>query len=89
MRYDIEFFQALYGEKSSRPYLKALSRLQDQLGLQNDLVVADALLQQLQQQVRLAPSIAYARGFLAGRVKDGHERMHRLRKKWKAQALPQ
>jgi len=90
MRYDIEFFQALYGEKSSRPYLKALSRLQDQLGLQNDLVVADALLQQLQQkQARLAPSIAYARGFLAGQVKDGHERMHRLWKKWKAQELPQ
>ncbi|MCI1004196.1 CYTH and CHAD domain-containing protein [Herbaspirillum sp. C7C8] len=89
MRYDIEFFQALYGEKSSRPYLKALSRLQEQLGLQNDLVVADALLQQLQQkQARLAPSIAYARGYLAGQVKDGHARMHRRWKKWQARELP-
>lgn len=90
MRYDIEFFQALYGEKSSRPYLKVLSRLQDQLGQQNDLVVADALLQQLQlKQVRIAPSIAYARGYLAGQVRDGHERTRRLWKKWKAQELPQ
>jgi inorganic triphosphatase YgiF len=90
MRYDIEFFLALYGEKSSRPYLKALSRLQDQLGLQNDLVVADALLQQLQHKhARLAPSIGYARGYLAGQMRDGHERTRRLWKKWKAQELPQ
>ena len=89
MRYDIEFFLALYGEKKSRPYLKALARLQDQLGLQNDLVVADALLQQLQRrQARLAPSVAWVRGFLSGQAGDGHARTRRLWKKWQAQELP-
>lgn len=89
MRYDIEFFQALYGEKSSRAYLKALARLQDHLGSLNDLAVADGLLQQLQQgRPRLAPSIAYARGFLAGQMRVGQENTRRLWKKWKAQELP-
>ncbi len=89
MRYDVEFFQALYDEKSSRAYLKALARLQDQLGLQNDLVVADALLLQLQQdQAQQAASIAWVRGFLAGQARDGHARTRRLWKKWQAQALP-
>ncbi len=93
MRYDIEFFQALYGEKNSRPYLKALARLQDHLGILNDLAVADGLLQQLLEQqqgrARLAPSIAYARGFLAGQTREGQENTRRLWKKWKAQDLPQ
>ncbi|MDR6395930.1 CYTH and CHAD domain-containing protein [Herbaspirillum seropedicae] len=89
MRYDVEFFQALYGEKNSRAYLKALARLQDHLGQQNDLVVADALLQQLQQgQTRQAPSIAWVRGFLAGQTRDGHAHTRRLWKKWQSQELP-
>lgn len=89
MRYDTEFFQALYGEKSSRPYLKALSRLQDQLGAQNDISVADGLLEELQKKhPALAASIAYARGFLAAQADDGEEKTRRLWKKWKAQELP-
>lgn len=90
MRYDTEFFQALYGEKSSRPYLKALSRLQDQLGMQNDISVADGLLEELQKKhPALAASVAYARGFLAAQAGDGEEKTRRLWKKWKAQELPQ
>jgi inorganic triphosphatase YgiF len=90
MRYDTEFFQALYGEKSSRAYLKALSRLQDQLGRLNDISVADGLLEELQKKLPpLAASIAYARGFLAAQADDGEEKTRRLWKKWKAQELPQ
>ncbi|KAF1035771.1 MAG: Inorganic triphosphatase [Herbaspirillum frisingense] len=89
MRYDTEFFQALYGEKSSRPYIKALSRLQDQLGLLNDVSVADGLLEELQKKhPPLAASISYARGFLAAQATDGEEKTRRLWKKWKAQELP-
>jgi len=66
-----------------------VARLQDQLGQQNDLVVADALLQQLQRrQARLAPSVAWVRGFLSGQAGDGHARTRRLWKKWQAQDLP-
>ncbi|MBP0600779.1 CHAD domain-containing protein [Herbaspirillum sp. LeCh32-8] len=90
MRYDTEFFQALYGEKSSRPYLKALSRLQDQLGMLNDIAVAGELLEQLRgKHPTLAAGIAYASGFLAGQAGDGQAKAKRLWKKWKEQDLPQ
>jgi inorganic triphosphatase YgiF len=90
MRYDTEFFQALYGEKSSRPFIKALSRLQDQLGMLNDVSVADGLLEELQQKhPPLSASISYVRGFLAAQAGDGEEKTRRLWKKWKAQPLPQ
>ncbi|MBB5390289.1 MULTISPECIES: CYTH and CHAD domain-containing protein [unclassified Herbaspirillum] len=90
MRYDTEFFQALYREKNSKPYLKALSRLQDQLGLLNDISVANRLLDELQaRHPALAAGIGYARGFLAAQVSDGEEKVRRLWKKWKAQQLPQ
>ncbi|MFJ3046267.1 CHAD domain-containing protein [Herbaspirillum chlorophenolicum] len=90
MRYDTEFFQALYREKNSKPYLKALSRLQDQLGLLNDITVANNLLDELQaKHPALASGIGYARGFLAAQVGDGEEKIRRLWKKWKAQQLPQ
>jgi len=89
MRYDIEFFQALYGEKRSRPYLKALARLQDQMGWLNDIAVADGLLEELQKKhAALGGSIAYARGHLAAQAAQGEGKLRRQWKKWKARELP-
>lgn len=89
LRYDTEFFRSLFAEKRARPFLKALSRLQEQLGLANDIAVADALLEQLQRKDgSLAANVAYARGFLAAQANEGEERVHRLWKKWKALELP-
>lgn len=89
LRYDTEFFQALYREKQSKPFLKALSQLQEQLGLANDLAVADELLAGLQDQhPSLAAGIAYVRGYLAAGSASGQEKVRRLWKKWKAQQLP-
>jgi len=44
LRYAIEFFTPLLPAKRLKPYLQTLSRLQDELGLINDHVTAQALL---------------------------------------------
>ena len=44
LRYAVEFFTPLLPAKRLKPYLQALSRLQDELGLINDHVTAQALL---------------------------------------------
>ncbi|MEX2641860.1 MAG: CYTH and CHAD domain-containing protein [Acetobacterales bacterium] len=45
LRYATEFFRALYPRRKTRGYLDALERLQDALGVMNDIAVADGLLQ--------------------------------------------
>lgn len=47
LRYASEFFAGLYPKARTRPYLKALKGLQDELGHLNDVVVAEALLKGL------------------------------------------
>jgi inorganic triphosphatase YgiF len=44
LRYTLQFFSNLYRKVSTRPMLKALAGLQDSLGVLNDLVVAERLL---------------------------------------------
>jgi inorganic triphosphatase YgiF len=44
LRYATEFFEALYPEKQTRPYLAALKDLQDGLGHLNDVAVAQRLI---------------------------------------------
>lgn len=64
-RYALEFFHALYRDKGTRTYLKALAAAQEELGQHNDLVVADRLLQELAQQHPPADgAIQFARGYL-------------------------
>ncbi|MQA20292.1 CYTH and CHAD domain-containing protein [Rugamonas rivuli] len=64
-RYALEFFHSLYGGKALRTYLKTLSSTQEQLGSHNDLVVADRLLRELNQQHdAAAATIQFARGYL-------------------------
>src|SRR5471032_1036341 len=85
-RYALEFFQSLYRAKRVRPYLAALSDLQDELGRHNDLVVADRLLEELEQeQPAQAGAIAFVRGYLL--AQRGGDQPN-VRKVWKAfQAL--
>ncbi|GAC1406586.1 MAG: inorganic triphosphatase [Burkholderiaceae bacterium] len=80
VRYATEFFACLYPAETRRPYLKALSLLQDRLGHINDAAVADRLLKQLQEaQVEYASGVDYVRGYLAAQT--GHE-ARRIEKQW-------
>lgn len=69
-RYGVEFFAPLLRSGATQRYLDHLSTLQDELGRNNDLVVADRLLLQCQPQ-HAAPdgatphaALPYVRGYL-------------------------
>jgi triphosphatase len=80
-RYGAEFFGSLFAPKSVRPYVKALSSLQDELGYLNDAAVADRLLTEMSAaQPQLAASVGFAKGFLAARVKNEDKK---LLKQWR------
>ncbi len=81
-RYAAFFFASLYRPKRISRYLDALAGMQDELGLRNDLAVADRLLQQLaQEQPDGIAASAFARGFLLARLAKGDGK---LRKRWRA-----
>jgi len=67
-RYASEFFQSLYPRKRIKPFVAALTELQDALGWLNDAAVADGLLGKLQEtaaaDTRLAGAAGLARGYL-------------------------
>lgn len=91
-RYAAEFFASLFKAGKVRAYVKPLSRLQDVLGVLNDLQVADGLLHALAgQQPQVQSQAAFVRGYLAARA---HERLadaRGMRQAWrrfKAARLP-
>ncbi|MES2114014.1 MAG: CYTH and CHAD domain-containing protein [Pseudomonadota bacterium] len=69
-RYGVEFFASLLRERSTQRYLKQLASLQDQLGSNNDLVVADQLLLQCRHATPshgaadAVAALAFVRGYL-------------------------
>lgn len=63
LRYTVEFFTPLLPEKRLRPYLAALSRLQDELGLINDHVTAETLISETLAKRPDGP----IQGWIAGR----------------------
>ena len=63
LRYAVEFFTPLLPTKRLKPYLQALSRLQDELGLINDHVTAQTLLDEALQSRPPGP----IHGWIAGR----------------------
>lgn len=78
-RYATEFFQSLYRPRRVRPYLAALSALQDELGWINDMAVADGLLQQLaRRRPALAHGAGFVRGYLAGSTPNDLRRLGKL-----------
>lgn len=88
MRYATEFFQSLYPAKRVKPYLQALSTLQDELGWLNDLAVADRLLKELQDgQAHLEGGAGFIRGYLASRAKSDDKKIRKLWKKFATMKL--
>lgn len=80
-RYAVEFFQSLCRPKRARRYAAALAAMQDELGLRNDIVVAQQLLQDLKEH---APDVAEATAFASGFLMGGaHSSEDGLRRKWK------
>lgn len=48
LRYTADFLQSLYSAKKARAYIKKLAKLQDVLGMFNDAVVANKLLEEIE-----------------------------------------
>ncbi|HZW24821.1 MAG TPA: CHAD domain-containing protein [Gallionella sp.] len=68
LRYGSEFFAPLYGRRSADDYLAALGRVQEVLGLINDVAVAHRLLDGLAAGPELAAhqeAVALAKGWIA------------------------
>lgn len=88
VRYDTEFFQSLYPQKETQTYIKALSKVQDELGWLNDIAVGQGLLLELQSENKdLVNAAEYVRGYLSARETEGHKEAEKLWKKFKAKHL--
>ncbi|WP_182915824.1 CYTH and CHAD domain-containing protein [Massilia cavernae] len=71
MRYASEFFASLYSGKQVKSFVKALTGLQDELGLLNDAVVAETLLAKVEDaHPGLAGPLAMVRTALRQRADD-------------------
>lgn len=79
LRYSAELFSSLYTETRARRYLSALARLQDILGMLNDIAVARRLLAELAAGTR-HETTALVRGWIEH---DYSERLAELREAWK------
>ncbi|RZI44152.1 CHAD domain-containing protein [Herbaspirillum sp. HC18] len=88
-RYAAEFFESLFPKRTVTRYLDALSALQDELGLLNDMRVADRLLAELgNNRHDLAAAIGYARGYIAATAARGQRRLAKRRKRITKIRLP-
>lgn len=88
-RYAAEFFASLYPGKQVRPYVAALSTLQDELGWMNDAAVGDRLLGELaRQHDSLQADAGFVRGYLAACTHGGLGRLRKLWKKFKPMKAP-
>ena len=83
-RYAAEFFASLFPRKRMGPWLRALTRLQDELGWLNDASVAARLLDDIGDGQR--EGAALARGYLAARCQAGEVTVRRLWKKYQCHA---
>ncbi|MES2016656.1 MAG: CHAD domain-containing protein [Pseudomonadota bacterium] len=88
-RYATEFFAALYPGKRVRPYVQALTGLQDELGWLNDAAVATRLLDQASEvDPGVRQGAALVRGYLAACCEQGERTVPKLWKKFKPVARP-
>ena len=74
LRYAGEFFAAQFPDGNPRPYIRALRRLQDDLGQLNDAAVAESCLKTLLETQRNSRHLA-ALGVGAGQVIGWHARI--------------
>jgi len=68
LRYSAEFFAALYDKRKTRPFLTALSEVQEVLGQINDVAAAHRLLDELAAFADLSAhqeAVVLARGWIA------------------------
>ena len=75
LRYSAEFFAALYDKQKAKPFLAALSEVQEVLGQINDVAVAHRLLDELAADAALAghqEAVVLAKGWIA------HDLSHQL-----------
>jgi triphosphatase len=71
-RYAGEFFQSLFDDpQASRDYLRTAAKVQDELGVYNDMAVATRLLQDV--SASNGASTAYAAGFVRGWLANAQE----------------
>lgn len=78
LRYSTEIFTSLYGGKENKAYLSALSRLQEILGLLNDIAVARRMLHALDAEQPLSCS-SLIRGWME---REYALQIIRLRRAW-------
>lgn len=89
MRYATEFFASLYRGKQVRPFVKALSAMQDELGRLNDAVVAGHLLGQMAlDRLDLAGAIPPVCAALAAAAKGHGSEERQLWKRYVAVKPP-
>lgn len=89
LRYATEFFASLYPKQVVRHYIASLSKLQDDLGWRNDVVVADGLLRTLAyERQETAMGAGYARGYVASRVAADHDALGTLWKRFRRLSPP-
>lgn len=70
-RYAAEFFASLFAPRRVKNYVKALTALQDELGLLNDITVATRLLADIAKgDPALGNEAGFADGMLAARIPD-------------------
>jgi triphosphatase len=85
-RYATEFFAALYPGKRVRPYVQALTGLQDELGWLNDAAVAAHLLDEAGEGVM--QGAALVRGYLAACDEAGGRSVGKRWRKFKKVPMP-
>lgn len=73
LRYATEFFSSLYGQKKVKPYLRALSEMQDTIGHLNDVAVAGRLMDEVTAAARGTAQKRAALQRAAGTVIGWHE----------------
>jgi triphosphatase len=87
LRYAADFFAALFPEKQSRRYLRRLSKLQDVLGVLNDVATADRVVDTLLQRMQAEASVTEQRaagivvGWWSARAEQDLEQLERRWKK--------
>jgi CHAD domain-containing protein len=85
LRYACEFFSSLFDAKDASRYLRRLQRLQDLLGVQNDLETSRQVLQQLldRSEPEQLPERARSAGFIEGWAEREQEKaMRKLARQW-------
>lgn len=80
LRYSTEMFASLYGTDMTGRHVTAMSRLQDIMGVLNDITVARRLLGEMEIKVKERPT----RALILGWLEHGHaRRMAELKTSWR------